>query len=77
MREISGPVVLEETEREQIVRALEQANWVISGPAGAASYSPSVSPLDTDSDAITHSVEVAASTLDEAASGWLSFGAAN
>jgi formate hydrogenlyase transcriptional activator len=28
--------VLEETEREQIVRALEQANWVISGSAGAA-----------------------------------------
>jgi formate hydrogenlyase transcriptional activator len=28
--------VLEETEREQIVRALEQANWVISGPSGAA-----------------------------------------
>ena len=28
--------VLEETEREQIVRALDQANWVISGPAGAA-----------------------------------------
>jgi len=28
--------VLEETEREQIVRALEQANWVISGETGAA-----------------------------------------
>jgi formate hydrogenlyase transcriptional activator len=28
--------VLEETEREQIVRALEQANWVISGVSGAA-----------------------------------------
>jgi formate hydrogenlyase transcriptional activator len=28
--------VLEETEREQIVRALEQANWVISGTTGAA-----------------------------------------
>src|SRR6266478_1709593 len=28
--------VLEETEREQIVRALEQANWVISGASGAA-----------------------------------------
>jgi formate hydrogenlyase transcriptional activator len=28
--------VLEETEREQIVRALEQANWVISGESGAA-----------------------------------------
>jgi formate hydrogenlyase transcriptional activator len=28
--------VLEETEREQIVRALEQANWVISGDTGAA-----------------------------------------
>jgi transcriptional regulator with GAF, ATPase, and Fis domain len=28
--------VLEETEREQIVRALEQADWVISGPSGAA-----------------------------------------
>jgi formate hydrogenlyase transcriptional activator len=27
--------VLEETERKQIVRALEQANWVISGPSGA------------------------------------------
>jgi formate hydrogenlyase transcriptional activator len=27
---------LEETEREQIVRALEQANWVISGDTGAA-----------------------------------------
>jgi formate hydrogenlyase transcriptional activator len=27
---------LEETEREQIVRALEQANWVISGESGAA-----------------------------------------
>jgi transcriptional regulator with GAF, ATPase, and Fis domain len=25
--------VLAETEREQIVRALEQANWVISGAA--------------------------------------------
>jgi formate hydrogenlyase transcriptional activator len=28
--------VLEETEREQIIRALEQANWVISGESGAA-----------------------------------------
>jgi formate hydrogenlyase transcriptional activator len=28
--------VLEEAEREQIVRALEQANWVISGESGAA-----------------------------------------
>ena len=28
--------VLEDTEREQIVRALEQANWVISGASGAA-----------------------------------------
>ena len=28
--------VLAETEREQIVRALEQANWVISGASGAA-----------------------------------------
>jgi transcriptional regulator with GAF, ATPase, and Fis domain len=28
--------VLEVTEREQIVRALEQANWVISGDSGAA-----------------------------------------
>jgi formate hydrogenlyase transcriptional activator len=28
--------VLEETEREQIVRALEQSNWVISGDSGAA-----------------------------------------
>jgi formate hydrogenlyase transcriptional activator len=28
--------VLEGTEREQIVRALEQANWVISGDTGAA-----------------------------------------
>jgi formate hydrogenlyase transcriptional activator len=28
--------VLEVTEREQIVRALEQANWVISGATGAA-----------------------------------------
>jgi len=28
--------VLEETEREQIVRALEQTNWVISGASGAA-----------------------------------------
>jgi formate hydrogenlyase transcriptional activator len=28
--------VLEQTEREQIVRALEQADWVISGPSGAA-----------------------------------------
>jgi len=27
---------LEETEREQIIRALEQANWVISGDTGAA-----------------------------------------
>ena len=27
--------MLEETEREQIVRALEQANWVISGASGA------------------------------------------
>jgi formate hydrogenlyase transcriptional activator len=29
----SLPVI---TEREQIVRALEQANWVISGASGAA-----------------------------------------
>jgi formate hydrogenlyase transcriptional activator len=28
--------VLEEKEREQIFRALEQANWVISGDSGAA-----------------------------------------
>ena len=28
--------VLAETEREQIVRALEQAQWVISGASGAA-----------------------------------------
>jgi formate hydrogenlyase transcriptional activator len=28
--------VLEQTEREQIVHALEQANWVIAGASGAA-----------------------------------------
>src|SRR5262249_15335511 len=28
--------VLEETERKQIVAALEQANWVVAGPGGAA-----------------------------------------
>ena len=28
--------MLDETQRTQILRALEQANWVISGPNGAA-----------------------------------------
>jgi formate hydrogenlyase transcriptional activator len=28
--------ILEDTEREQIIRALEQTDWVISGPGGAA-----------------------------------------
>jgi len=34
----NGPLhdVLEETERQQIVRALKQSNWVVAGPHGAA-----------------------------------------
>jgi formate hydrogenlyase transcriptional activator len=28
--------VLEDTERQQIVRALKQSNWVVAGPNGAA-----------------------------------------
>jgi len=30
--------VLEETERQQIVRALKQSNWVVAGPNGAAAH---------------------------------------
>jgi formate hydrogenlyase transcriptional activator len=29
---------LEETERQQIVRALKQSNWVVAGPNGAAAH---------------------------------------
>jgi formate hydrogenlyase transcriptional activator len=28
--------VLEETERKQVIAALEQANWIVAGPKGAA-----------------------------------------
>jgi formate hydrogenlyase transcriptional activator len=28
--------LLDETERKQIVSALEQANWIVAGPKGAA-----------------------------------------
>jgi formate hydrogenlyase transcriptional activator len=28
--------VLEETERQQILKALKQSNWVVAGPKGAA-----------------------------------------
>jgi len=28
--------VLEQSEREQILKALEQTNWVVAGPKGAA-----------------------------------------
>src|SRR5258708_24601946 len=28
--------VLEETERQQILRAVKQSNWIVSGPNGAA-----------------------------------------
>jgi formate hydrogenlyase transcriptional activator len=30
--------VLEETERQQILRALKQSNWVVAGPNGAAAH---------------------------------------
>jgi transcriptional regulator with GAF, ATPase, and Fis domain len=30
--------VLDETERQHIVRALEETNWVIAGPNGAAAW---------------------------------------
>ena len=32
----SAPVTLEDAEREHIVRALDETNWVIGGPRGAA-----------------------------------------
>jgi formate hydrogenlyase transcriptional activator len=36
----SGPLhdVLEQSERQQILKALEQCNWVVAGPKGAAAY---------------------------------------
>jgi formate hydrogenlyase transcriptional activator len=30
--------VLEETERQQILKALKQSNWTVAGPNGAAAY---------------------------------------
>ena len=30
--------VLEQSERQQIIKALEQSNWVVAGPKGAAAY---------------------------------------
>jgi formate hydrogenlyase transcriptional activator len=30
--------VLEETERQQILKALKQSNWVVAGPNGAAAH---------------------------------------
>ena len=33
---ISAPVTLEDAEREHILRALAETNWVIGGPGGAA-----------------------------------------
>jgi formate hydrogenlyase transcriptional activator len=30
--------VLEQTERQQILKALKQSNWVVAGPSGAAAY---------------------------------------
>jgi formate hydrogenlyase transcriptional activator len=30
--------VLEETERQQILKALKQSNWVVAGPHGAAAH---------------------------------------
>src|SRR5258706_13144126 len=30
--------VLKETERQQIIRALKQSNWVVAGPKGAAPH---------------------------------------
>jgi len=30
--------VLEDTERQQILRALKECNWVVSGPKGAAAH---------------------------------------
>jgi formate hydrogenlyase transcriptional activator len=32
----SAPVTLEDAEREHILRALAETNWVIGGPSGAA-----------------------------------------
>jgi len=33
---VSAPVTLEDAEREHILRALADTNWVIGGPRGAA-----------------------------------------
>jgi formate hydrogenlyase transcriptional activator len=30
--------VLEETERQQILKALKECNWVVAGPSGAAAH---------------------------------------
>jgi formate hydrogenlyase transcriptional activator len=30
--------VLEQTERQQILKALKQSNWIVAGPSGAAAY---------------------------------------
>jgi formate hydrogenlyase transcriptional activator len=30
--------VLEQSERQHILKALEQCNWVVAGPKGAAAY---------------------------------------
>jgi len=35
-RSVSKPVTLKECEREHILKAIEEANWVIAGPHGAA-----------------------------------------
>jgi transcriptional regulator with GAF, ATPase, and Fis domain len=33
---LAAPATLDEAEREDIVQALKQTNWVVGGPAGAA-----------------------------------------
>jgi formate hydrogenlyase transcriptional activator len=33
---LAAPATLDEAEREHIVQALKQTNWVVGGPAGAA-----------------------------------------
>jgi formate hydrogenlyase transcriptional activator len=36
MRIVAGPTTLKECERENVLKAIRKANWVIAGPHGAA-----------------------------------------
>jgi len=35
-RTVAAPVTLKECEREHILKAIQESNWVIAGPRGAA-----------------------------------------